>query len=130
MGQNNEEIGAELLLKMGFSENVASLGRNHVLAKRYLVTKNPEYLNNLSDASKATFKLQGGCLSSEELEAFESNPRRDIFLRMRAWDDMAKDVNFKYDKKRGIGFYESMACKLLLFNSRRCVYFVFFFNKS
>lgn len=112
---NHEEIGARLLLKMGFSEKVASLGRNHVLAKRYLVTKNPEYLDKLSDASKTTFELQGGCLSSEELEEFESNPNKDIFLRMRAWDDMAKDVNFKYDKKRGIGFYESMACKLLLF---------------
>ena len=114
--KNYEEIGAKLLLKMGLSKRVASLGRNHVLAKRYLVTKNPEYMNNLSDASKATFKLQGGCLSSEELEAFESNPRKDIFLRMRAWDDMAKDVDFNYDKKRAVGFYESMACKLLLFN--------------
>ena len=90
----HEYVGAKFLEKMGVSKRVASLGKNHVLAKRYLITKVPDYLNNLSDASKETFKLQGGVLSLEEREAFERLEDKDLFLRMQAWDDKAKDTNF------------------------------------
>lgn len=109
----HEYVGAKFLEKIGFSKRVTSLGKNHVLAKRYLITNDSKYLNNLSDASKETFKLQGGVLSLEEREAFENLEDKDLFLRMRAWDDKAKDTNFLYNEKHTIGYYEDMACKLI-----------------
>lgn len=109
---NHENIGADFLEKMGFPKSVSSLGRNHVIAKRYLITKDGEYLNNLSDASKETFKLQGGVLSNIELTNFELDKEHPVFIRMRHWDDMAKDTEFNY--QRNISFYRDMAVKLLI----------------
>lgn len=109
---NHENIGADFLEKLGFSKKVSSLGRNHVMAKRYLITKNSEYLSNLSDASKETFKLQGGVLSETELLDFEKDPNYKVYLRMRNWDDMAKDTQYKYD--RNIEYFEQMALDLLI----------------
>ena len=39
---------------MGFHPKVTELVKNHVNAKRYLVTKYPEYHEKLSEASKGT----------------------------------------------------------------------------
>jgi len=110
---NHEDIGAKFLEKMGFSKRLASLGKNHVLAKRYLVTLDHAYLNNLSDASKETFKMQGGELSLKEKIEFENLHDTYLFIRMRVWDDLAKSKNVTYNEKRGIGYYEDMACKLI-----------------
>ena len=109
---DHENIGANFLEEMGFPKSVSSLGRNHVLAKRYLITRDRDYLEKLSDASKETFKLQGGVLSDTELANFELDAAHPIFLRMRHWDDLAKDINFKYNYD--IDFYRDMAIKLLL----------------
>ena len=109
---NHEEVGADFLEQMGFGVTIASLGRYHVLAKRYLVTKNEDYYNNLSDASKETFKLQGGKLSENEISEFEKMKNHNLFLKMRSWDDKAKIVNFNY--KHNLLYYENMAKDLLL----------------
>ena len=42
---DHEKLGAEYLLEKGFSERVAALVQGHVLAKRYLTYKYPEYYN-------------------------------------------------------------------------------------
>ena len=55
------------LIDNGFSHEVAKLVEGHVTAKRYLVTKDDDYYHNLSEASKETFKLQGGKLTPEEV---------------------------------------------------------------
>lgn len=110
--ENHENIGADFLEKMGFPKSVSSLGRNHVLAKRYLITRDSDYLEKLSEASKETFKLQGGALSETEFADFELDGEHPIFLRMRHWDDLAKDLNFKY--QYGIDYYRDMALNLLL----------------
>ncbi len=109
---DHENVGANFLEKMGFPKSVSSLGRNHVMAKRYLITQNPEYLHNLSDASKETFKLQGGVLSKSQVRNFEVSDNHDLFLRMRHWDDLAKETDFNYN--RDIDFYRDMAIKLLI----------------
>lgn len=44
--------------------------KNHVNAKRYLVTKNPEYYDKLSEASKGTLVHQGGKMNEEEFNKF------------------------------------------------------------
>ena len=90
---NHEELGADYLLERGFSERVAGLVQGHVIAKRYLTYKYPEYYNKLSDASKATLEFQGGRMTGEEAEAFEANPDADLIIRLRYWDDKAKEMN-------------------------------------
>lgn len=108
---NHENVGANFLDNIGYPKIVGDLGRYHVMAKRYLVTRDSEYLNNLSDASKETFKLQGGVLSESELENFDNNEHKELFIKMRNWDDRAKDVNFKYEKN--INDFENMALALM-----------------
>ena len=108
---NHENIGADLLEKWGFPKSLTSLGRNHVLAKRYLISINPEYHNNISDASKKTYLKQGGKLTDDEINAFKRSTEYDVSIRMRIWDDRAKVTDFDY--KHNINFFEDMAIKYL-----------------
>lgn len=108
---NHENIGADFLEKLGFPKSLTDLGRNHVLAKRYLISINPEYHNSLSDASKKTFLKQGGKLTDDEMTAFKKTPDYGISILMRIWDDQAKLTD--YDYKYGIDFFEDMAIQYL-----------------
>jgi 2-amino-1-hydroxyethylphosphonate dioxygenase (glycine-forming) len=108
---NHEVAGANFLYKNGFSNRVASLVRNHVEAKRYLTFKYPEYFEKLSEASKQTLSFQGGRMSEQEAETFEKLPLFKLFLKMRAWDDKAKEVDFNYSE---IERYKEMANRHLV----------------
>jgi 2-amino-1-hydroxyethylphosphonate dioxygenase (glycine-forming) len=88
----HEVVGANFLYKNGFSNRIALLVRNHVEAKRYLTFKYPEYHEKLSDASKKTLQYQGGIMTKHEAETFERIPLFYLFLKMREWDDKAKEV--------------------------------------
>lgn len=90
---DHESIGQTYLVKRGFSDRVARLVRSHVEAKRFLTFKYPEYFEKLSDASKITLQHQGGRMNTEEAEAFETDPMFDLFIKMRTWDDLAKETN-------------------------------------
>jgi len=90
---DHEKLGADYLLERGFSERVANLVQGHVIAKRYLTYKYPEYYDKLSVASKTTLEFQGGVMSSDEAEEFELNPDAELIVRLRYWDDMAKEMN-------------------------------------
>ena len=90
---DHEKLGADYLLKQGFSERIASLVQGHVIAKRYLTFKYPEYYNKLSAASKATLEFQGGVMNSAEAAEFELNPDAELIIRLRHWDDLAKQIN-------------------------------------
>jgi phosphonate degradation associated HDIG domain protein len=90
---DHEKLGAEYLRKSGFSDRLATLVQSHVVAKRYLTYINPEYYNKLSEASKITLEFQGGVMNKAEAEAFEANPDKELIIRMRYWDDMAKETN-------------------------------------
>lgn len=79
------------LQSRGFSDRLIGLVSGHVLAKRYLVARRPNYFDQLSDASKQTLQLQGGPLSPDEADAFEAGPQFQDLLRLRAWDEQAKD---------------------------------------
>ncbi|MCA4896978.1 MAG: HDIG domain-containing protein [Cytophagales bacterium] len=91
--KSHEKIGADFLRQKGFSERIAKLVENHVQAKRYLTYKQPDYLNHLSEASKKTLELQGGVMSESEAFAFEKDPLFDISIKMRNWDEQAKELN-------------------------------------
>ena len=94
---DHEKLGAEYLLERGFSERMAALVQGHVIAKRYLTYKYPEYYTKLSPASKTTLEFQGGVMSSAEAAKFESNPDADLMVRFRHWDDEAKAMNVPVD---------------------------------
>lgn len=94
---DHERLGADYLRERGFSERLAALVESHVTAKRYLTYKFPEYYNQLSEASKATLEFQGGRMIADEAAAFERNPDADLFVRLRYWDDRAKEINKPID---------------------------------
>jgi len=89
---DHEQLGADYLTSRGFSQRVAELVKSHVIAKRYLTYKYPEYYEKLSPASRATLEFQGGRMTAEEAEVFEANPHADLIIKMREWDDLAKET--------------------------------------
>lgn len=88
---NHEQVGADWLLSMGFSEKVCKLIGAHVDAKRYLTYAHPNYWKKLSEASKKTLEYQGGRMSIAEALRFEDDPLFNLYIRMRLWDEAAKD---------------------------------------
>ncbi|HLP94353.1 MAG TPA: hypothetical protein VK168_09975 [Saprospiraceae bacterium] len=94
---NHEMIGSKTLQELGFSAKVTSLVENHVLAKRYLVSTDPDYFNGLSEASRITLEKQGGRLSIEEQTAFEADPLFHQHIALRRIDEKAKIMNLSTD---------------------------------
>ena len=88
--KDHEAIGAQFLTGKGFSSKIAKLVASHVNAKRYLTKADPDYYNQLSDASKRTLEFQGGMMSAEEAEKFEKDPLFSEIILMRRWDEQAK----------------------------------------
>jgi len=89
---SHERLGADYLRRLGFSERMARLVEYHVQAKRYLTLKEPGYYARLSEASRRTLEYQGGVMSAAEAEAFERDPLCAVSLRMRQWDEQAKEM--------------------------------------
>ncbi|AZD38760.1 hypothetical protein C4K22_6062 [Pseudomonas chlororaphis subsp. aurantiaca] len=89
---SHERLGADYLRRAGFSERLARLVEYHVQAKRYLTFKEPGYYERLSQASRRTLEYQGGVMSAEEARAFEQDPLCAVSLRMRQWDEQAKEL--------------------------------------
>jgi len=88
----HERLGADYLRRAGFSERLAQLVEYHVQAKRYLTCKEPGYYERLSEASRRTLEYQGGVMSAEEARAFEQDPLCAVSLRLRHWDEQAKEL--------------------------------------
>lgn len=92
---DHEKYGSLYLKKLGFSDVVCDLVENHVSAKRYLVSKNSDYYDSLSDASKQTLIYQGGKMSEEEMEVYEKLPNFQSYIKLRHYDDISKKQNMK-----------------------------------
>jgi len=88
---DHEKLGADYLRKKGFSEKIAALVASHVNAKRYLTCRFPDYYEQLSPASKETLVFQGGVMTEEEATSFEADPLADLYIRLRRWDEQAKE---------------------------------------
>ena len=89
---SHERLGANCLREKGFSEKIAKLVENHVEAKRYLTFKDQEYFNKLSEASKKTLEYQGGPMHEAEAIAFEKSDLFEASIKLREWDEKAKEV--------------------------------------
>ncbi|ESQ73808.1 TauD/TfdA family dioxygenase [Asticcacaulis sp. AC402] len=85
----HEKSGAELLQPF-FGAAVSEPVRLHVLAKRWLVTTSPEYLELLSPASIATLRQQGGTLTEDGCRDFEAEPWFDDAVFLRRAEDESK----------------------------------------
>jgi [1-hydroxy-2-(trimethylamino)ethyl]phosphonate dioxygenase len=85
----HEEAGYSWLLAR-FGPGVAEPVRLHVVAKRYLCAVDPEYGASLSPASVQSLALQGGPFTKEQAREFEQLPGYDDAVRLRRWDDAAK----------------------------------------
>jgi 2-amino-1-hydroxyethylphosphonate dioxygenase (glycine-forming) len=108
---NHEFIGSDYLRKLGFKYPIPELVENHVKAKKYLTFKNPDYYNNLSNASKQTLKEQGGPMTKQQAENFENDELFEVSLKMRIYDEKAKIKDMKINS---IDYYFDKINKYLL----------------
>jgi phosphonate degradation associated HDIG domain protein len=90
---SHEALGAAALFPL-FGAAVAEPVRLHVAAKRYRVATQPAYRDSLSADSIRSLALQGGAMSALECAEFLKSPHSRDALRLRAWDDLAKDADW------------------------------------
>lgn len=90
---NHEGIGTAYLRERGFSDRICAVVANHVAAKRYLVATDKTYAAKLSPASQETLKWQGGTMTDKEIKAFKNHSYFDDIIKVRLWDEKAKDMN-------------------------------------
>jgi Predicted HD phosphohydrolase len=103
---NHEIIAYQYLLSKGFGQKIATLVKNHVDAKRYLVTINPEYYDKLSPASRATLlNHQNGHMTEAELEKFRTDIYFKESIRIRCYDDNAKIIGYK---TKDLNYYKDL----------------------
>jgi predicted HD phosphohydrolase len=69
---------------------IAELVRLHVPAKRYLVTTDPDYRDELDHGSVTSLARQGGDMSAEEILDFESEPHGIDAVVLRRADEAGK----------------------------------------
>jgi gamma-butyrobetaine dioxygenase len=87
----HSDVAADWLARW-FRPAVTEPIRLHVAAKRYLCAVDPTYAARLSEASAYTLEVQGGPMSHDEVLAFEAEPYAGDAVRLRRWDDAAKDA--------------------------------------
>src|SRR6267154_3931615 len=90
----HEELGAKWLAER-FGPEVSEPVRLHVAAKRYLCAVESDYFGKLSPDSVRSLGLQGGPMSADEIEQFRRNPLHAEAVRLRRFDDAAKDPRAK-----------------------------------
>lgn len=98
------KIASKYLKNIGINKNICKLVEKHTDVKRYLVTKNiNNYYDNLSEASKKTFELQGGKMSEEELKIMDGDIKLADMIKVRLYDDKSKIRNREpYDMEKFI----------------------------
>src|SRR5262249_43995347 len=69
---------------------VAWLVEHHVVAKRYLCSVDPRYVEQLSPVSRRSYAPQGPRLDPQEHLALEPQPWFADAVRLRRWDDAGK----------------------------------------
>ncbi|XP_033629904.1 2-amino-1-hydroxyethylphosphonate dioxygenase (glycine-forming)-like [Asterias rubens] len=112
--RGHEDVGQQFLEQLQIPRSVSVFAKGHVDAKRYLVYKDPGYYDRLSEASKMTLVHQGGPMTAEEARAFEDEPQLEAILKMRTWDERAKDPSAEIHP---LERYQQMCKELLLSNA-------------
>ncbi len=76
-----------------FADEVLDAIRLHVDAKRYLCAARRGYHSSLSADSRRSLLLQGGIYTAEEAARFIALPGAAGAVKLRLWDDLAKDAS-------------------------------------
>ena len=92
---DHHETSGDRYLRQLFPEAVTEPVRLHVPAKRYLCTVEQDYFDTLSEPSVVSLQLQGGRMTPGEVAEFERGPFVQDAVRLRRWDDLAKDPEMK-----------------------------------
>ena len=106
----HEVLGARWLARW-FGTEVTEPIRLHVQAKRFLCAREPKYMEQLSPLSIRTLELQGGPMSLEEANEFETQPYGLQAAQLRRWDDQGKLPELKTPSLR---HFTEKAAKLLV----------------
>jgi phosphonate degradation associated HDIG domain protein len=85
------ELIAADYLERWFGDDVVLPVRLHVAAKRYLTATEPTYAATLSPGSALSLELQGGAFTPAEAEEFAAQPGAADAIRLRRWDERAKE---------------------------------------
>ncbi|MSP29287.1 MAG: HD domain-containing protein [Acetobacteraceae bacterium] len=85
----HEEVGQKYLSRL-FGPEVTEPVRLHVAAKRYLCAAEADYVSRLSPDSVRSLGLQGGPMSSVEMEVFRDNPHAQAAVWLRRYDEASK----------------------------------------
>jgi phosphonate degradation associated HDIG domain protein len=85
----HEEVGHAYLRAL-FGPEVTEPVRLHVAAKRYLCAVEPDYFGKLSSDSVLSLRLQGGPMSANEVQAFQTNAHAEAAVQLRRYDEAAK----------------------------------------
>jgi predicted HD phosphohydrolase len=109
----HESAGAAYLQSLGFHPDVCELVRLHVTAKRYLYTCLRDFglEYDLSSASLATLKHQGGRMTEEESWAFLRHRLHDDALLVRECDEHGKKEGLVLMKP--LGYYKGMCLEFM-----------------
>lgn len=89
---HHSRTGADWLAQW-FGPDVTEPVRLHVAAKRYLCAVETDYVAQLSPASLFTLGVQGGPMVAAEVEEFRRSGHADEAVRLRRWDEAAKDAD-------------------------------------
>jgi phosphonate degradation associated HDIG domain protein len=87
--RHHDEVGAAWIAQR-FPEEIVEAVRLHVDAKKYLVSEVPGYVDQLSEASRITLKIQGGGFTEQECAEFLEQPFALEAIDLRVWDDAGK----------------------------------------
>ena len=82
-------------LRANFPDAVLEPIRLHVDAKRCLCAIDSDYFSQLSADSVRSLALQGGVFDPEQAARFQAQPYADEALRLRRWDDLAKQAGWE-----------------------------------
>ena len=96
----HEDMGAAWLRLRGFDEECATMVEGHVLAKRYFVGQDPNYVDGLSKASVVTLAYQGGPMLEDEAKIFRTHPLFEQILALRKRDESAKLVGQQWAQSK------------------------------
>lgn len=92
INDHHEKIGAAVLSKLGFPDDVCIPISLHVTAKRYLCTLDKNYYDSLSYGSKLSFDIQGQRMNTSEIEKFRKNKYFHQAILLRHADDSGKST--------------------------------------
>ncbi|GAA3917455.1 HD domain-containing protein [Litoribacillus peritrichatus] len=107
---HHEVLGARYL-KQFFGPEVTTPIQLHVAAKRYLCSVDEAYEGALSEASQHSLKLQGGAMTVEQVQKFQSSRYFNEALKVRYYDDQGKIVGLDLP---GLSAYKERMIALML----------------